>query len=54
MATIICPHHRPQMATVRHRVFEMPEMDTGRQGQIVREGAIMGEAEIASKVGEPG
>jgi len=27
MATITCPHHRPQMATVRHRVFEMPEMD---------------------------
>jgi len=50
MATIICPHHRPQMATVRHRVFEMPEMDANRQGQIVRERAVMGEGEIASKV----
>ena len=50
MATIICPHHRPQMATVRHRVFEMPEMDAGRRGQIVRARAVMGEDEIASKV----
>ena len=24
LATIICPNHRPQMSTVRHRVFEMP------------------------------
>lgn len=50
MATILCPHHRPQMATVRHRVFEMPGMDAGRQGQIVREGAVRSEGEIASKV----
>ncbi len=50
MATIICPHHRPQMATVRHRVFEMPEMDASREGQIVRERSVMDEDEIASKV----
>jgi len=35
MARIITPHHRPQMATVRHRVFEVPEPDSTRQGQIV-------------------
>lgn len=50
MATILCPHHRPQMATVRHRVFEMPKVDTARQGQIVRQRAILNEGEIASKV----
>jgi electron transfer flavoprotein alpha subunit len=50
MATILCPHRRPQMATVRHRVFEMPDMDTSRQGQIVRQRAVMSEEEIASKV----
>ncbi len=50
MATIICPHHRPQMATVRHRVFEMPEIVPSRQGQVVREGPVMDEDEIASKV----
>ena len=50
MATIICPNHRPQMATVRHRVFEMPAPDEARQGEIVRAGAVMGEEQIASKV----
>ncbi|MHB1295873.1 MAG: FAD-binding protein [Anaerolineae bacterium] len=35
MATIITPNHRPQMATVRHRVFEMPCRDEARQGEIV-------------------
>ncbi|MFQ5812267.1 MAG: FAD-binding protein [Anaerolineae bacterium] len=50
MATIICPHHRPQMATVRHRVFEMPEMGASREGQIVRQRPVVGEDEIASKV----
>lgn len=50
MATIKCPNHRPQMATVRHRVFEMPVPDPNRQGQIVREKAVMLEEEIASKV----
>jgi electron transfer flavoprotein alpha subunit len=50
MATIKCPNHRPQMATVRHRVFEMPVPDPTRQGQIVREKAVMGEEDIASKV----
>jgi electron transfer flavoprotein alpha subunit len=35
MATIICPNHRPQMATVRHRVFEMPARDSRRQGQVI-------------------
>ena len=50
MATIVCPNRRPQMATVRHRVFEMPEPDTSRQGQIVREEPAMREEEIASKV----
>ncbi|MBC7263746.1 MAG: 4Fe-4S binding protein [Chloroflexi bacterium] len=50
MATIICPNHRPQMATVRHRVFEMPQPDSTREGQIVRLKPKMSEAEIASKV----
>jgi len=49
MATILCPSRRPQMATVRHRVFEMPKPDTSRQGQIMREEPIMSEEEIATK-----
>ncbi len=50
MATIICPNHRPQMATVRHRVFEIGQCDTSRQGQIVRAQAVLTEDQIASKV----
>jgi len=50
MATILCPNHRPQMATVRHRVFEVPGNDPTRKGQVVRERALMAEDEIAAKV----
>jgi electron transfer flavoprotein alpha subunit/NAD-dependent dihydropyrimidine dehydrogenase PreA subunit len=50
MATIVCSNHRPQMATVRHRVFEIGQFDTSRQGQIVREKAVLTEDQIASKV----
>jgi electron transfer flavoprotein alpha subunit len=36
MATIICPEKRPQMATVRPRVFKKNAPDTNRKGQIIR------------------
>jgi electron transfer flavoprotein alpha subunit len=36
MATIICPAHRPQMATVRPRVFKKGAPDAVRQGQIIK------------------
>jgi electron transfer flavoprotein alpha subunit len=36
MATIICPSSRPQMSTVRPRVFKKGRMDPGRKGQIIR------------------
>ena len=35
MATIECPHTRPQMATVRPRVMKAAARDTYRQGKIV-------------------
>jgi electron transfer flavoprotein alpha subunit len=50
MATIICPNYRPQMSTVRHRVFEMPAADPARQGQIVAIEPLMDEEEIATRV----
>jgi len=34
MATIICPHHRPQMATVRHKVMKAAVKDDSRTGEI--------------------
>jgi len=36
LATIYCPHHRPQMGTVRPKVFKRPAMDPSRTGEIVR------------------
>lgn len=37
MATIACPDHRPQMATVRAGVFKKAPLDESRQGEIIRE-----------------
>jgi electron transfer flavoprotein alpha subunit len=37
IATILCRNHRPQMATVRPRVFSMPERIAEPTGQVVRE-----------------
>ena len=36
MATIECPHSRPQMATVRPKVMVPLEPDPDRQGEVVR------------------
>jgi electron transfer flavoprotein alpha subunit len=35
MATILCPHYRPQMATVRPRVMKRCEYDATRKGEVV-------------------
>ncbi len=37
MATIISKNHRPQMATVRHKVFKEAEEDSTRKGEVIRE-----------------
>lgn len=37
MATISCPNHRPQMATVRPGVFKKSALDESRTGEIIRE-----------------
>lgn len=37
MATIISPNYRPQMSTVRHKVFTPLEPDKKRKGKIIRE-----------------
>jgi len=52
MATILTPDHRPQMATVRHRVFEAPKPDERREGQIVPVDVGVSEEDIVSKVVE--
>ena len=37
MATIITPNHRPQMATVRHKVMKEAEVDASRKGVVIEE-----------------
>jgi electron transfer flavoprotein alpha subunit/NAD-dependent dihydropyrimidine dehydrogenase PreA subunit len=50
MAMIVCAHHRPQMATVRHRVFDRPVADPRREGQIIAVKAVIPEAAITTRV----
>jgi len=50
LATILCPNYRPQMATVRHRVFEPPAADPGRRGQVISVPAELREDQIATRV----
>jgi electron transfer flavoprotein alpha subunit len=35
IATIVCPDHRPQMATVREGVMRLPEADEARDGRVL-------------------
>ncbi len=37
MATIISPNYRPQMATVRHKVFQPMAPDKKRKGKVIKE-----------------
>jgi len=39
MATILTPRHRPQMATVRHKVFKQAKRDPNRKGEIIKKTA---------------
>ncbi len=50
MATILCRDYRPQMATVRHHVFELPIPDRTRQGQIVRVAPARPEEKVPTRV----
>ena len=36
MAQILCPEKRPQMGTVRPKVFKKPDMDETRTGEVIR------------------
>ncbi len=50
MATIIAPNHRPQMSTVRHKVFQEAEIDETRKGGIIKEAVIDEDLDVRSKV----
>jgi electron transfer flavoprotein alpha subunit len=50
MATIISPHHRPQMATVRPKVMKKLPRDPSRKGEIVKETHQLRAGDLAVKV----
>ncbi len=50
MATILCKKHRPQMATVRPKVFVMPKKDDSRTGEIIREELPIGEDKVRTRI----
>lgn len=50
MATILCPEKRPQMATVRPRVMDIPPRDPSRRGRIVLEKLEVREEDIGTKL----
>jgi electron transfer flavoprotein alpha subunit len=51
MATILdYPQYRPQMATVRPKVFPMPKRDGSRKGETIKESLPMTEDQVRTKV----
>lgn len=50
MATILCKQSRPQMSTVRPRVFKLPPADCDRAGELIREELTLREDEVPTKV----
>ncbi|MDR1069373.1 MAG: FAD-binding protein [Gracilibacteraceae bacterium] len=50
MATILCPNHRPQMATVRPKVMKTAAPDPERSGEIIRFTGRLSEEQIGTRV----
>lgn len=50
MATILCPEHRPQMGTVRPKVFKRPEQDFSRCGEIIKVESQVKSGDIRTKL----
>lgn len=50
MATIVCPYTRPQMATVRPRVFKKPSLDSSRSGEIIVEKVDLKEEDLTTQI----
>ena len=50
MATILTPNHRPQMATVRHKVLKEAEPDSERTGQVINIKPVASDLKSRSKV----
>ena len=52
MATILCPNHRPQMGTVRPKVFKRAAQDFNRSGEIITVKSAVVPSDIRTKLVE--
>ncbi|MBN1918171.1 MAG: electron transfer flavoprotein subunit alpha [Verrucomicrobia bacterium] len=52
MATILTPNHRPQMATVRHKVMKEAKVDPAHTGRIIAVEPVKGDEYVRAKVVE--
>ncbi|MDR2631050.1 MAG: electron transfer flavoprotein subunit alpha/FixB family protein [Spirochaetaceae bacterium] len=50
IATIVCPEHKPQMATVREGVMRMNPPDTSRKAELVRLSSPLGEGDFPTEI----
>jgi electron transfer flavoprotein alpha subunit len=50
IATIVCRNHQPQMATVRPRVFSLPEVRSQAAGQLIREPSQVKTGDVNSEI----
>ena len=50
MATILTPRHRPQMATVRHKVLKLAAVDESRTGEIIKVEPKEGDDAVRARV----
>lgn len=50
MAKVVFGETRPQIVSLRHRVFPAPALDASRSGEIIAVAPILAESEIATKV----
>ncbi|MBU1486802.1 electron transfer flavoprotein subunit alpha, partial [bacterium] len=50
MATIACSYTRPQMATVRPRVFKKPPLNSSRSGEIIAEKVDLKEEDLTTRI----
>ena len=52
MATVVCPKHKPQMATVRPGVMKSLDRDEGKHGEIVKVSTNLREEDMKTKIVE--
>ena len=50
IATIVCPEHKPQMATVREGVMRMSAPDNKRKAEILRFPSALGEGDFPTEI----